>query len=89
MENNKYLVTGKFTRTGTGKTGQPYSIEELTVDFNGRIAKIRAPKDVVVSIGDSVILGFGVKRGYGCAELCPVITEVISQEKKGDYNEQN
>lgn len=59
MENNKYLVTGKFTRTGTGKTGQPYSIEELTVDFNGR------------------------------AELCPVITEVISQEKKGDYNEQN
>lgn len=77
-----FEVIGKDTRTGiSSRTGEPYVIENLTLNFHGKAAKIRAPHDMKIDIGDSVILGFGVKRGYGCAELCPVITEVIPAQK--------
>lgn len=30
---------------------------------------------------DCVTLGFGTRKGFGCAEICPVITEVIPAQK--------
>lgn len=60
MENNIFEIIGKDTRTGiSSRTGEPYVIENLTLNFHGKAAKIRAPRDMKIDIGDSVILEFG------------------------------
>ena len=56
----------------------------MIICFNGKPARISAPRDFEVNIGEQVKLGFGTRKGYGCAEICPVITEVIPAEAKGE-----
>ena len=86
MENNIFEIIGKDTRTGiSSRTGEPYVIENLTLNFHGKAAKIRAPRDMKIDIGDSVILEFGTVRGYGSPQIGAVVKEVAmirKQEKK-------
>ena len=70
-----FEVIGKDTRTGiSSRTGEPYVIENLTLNFQA--AKIRAPRDMKIDIGDSVILEFGTVRGYGAPQIGAVVKEV-------------
>lgn len=63
-----FEVIGKDTRTGiSSRTGAPYIFEDLILNFHGKAAKIRAPRDMKIDIGDSVILEFGTVRGVWCA----------------------
>lgn len=89
MENNIFEIIGKDTKTGIGRDGQQYVNENLVVNFAGKAAKIRIPRNMTANIGDSVRVGLGLVRNYGCLQIGAVAAEVISQEKKGDYNEQN
>lgn len=79
-----FEVIGKDTKTGIGRNSETYVIENLILNFNGKAAKIRAPRDTKVNIGDSVRLGLGTVRGYGSAQVGAVVKEVIPQEKKGE-----
>lgn len=54
------------------------------MNFQGKAAKIRAPRDMTVNIGDSVRLELGTVRGYGVAQIGAIVKEVIPQEKKGE-----
>lgn len=53
------------------------------MNFSGKPARIQLPKDkdMEVNVNDCVTLGFGTRKGFGCAEICPVITEVIPAQK--------
>ena len=80
-----FEVIAKDTKTGiSSRTREPYVIENLTLNFHGKGAKIRAPRDMKIDIGDSVILEFGTVRGYGVAQIGAIVKEVIPQEKKGE-----
>ena len=80
-----FKVIAKDCKTGvSARTGEPYVIENLTLNFRGKAAKIRAPRDMTVNIGDSVRLELGTIRGYGAAQIGAVVTEVIPAEKKGE-----
>lgn len=80
-----FEVIAKDSRTGVSvRTGTPYVVENLTLNFQGKAAKIRAPRDMTVNIGDSVRLEFGTVRGYGVAQIGAIVKEVIPQEKKGE-----
>lgn len=80
-----FEVIAKDTKTGiSSRTIEPYVIENLTLNFHGKAAKIRAPRDMKIDIGDSVILEFGTVRGYGVAQIGAIVKEVIPQEKKGE-----
>ena len=73
-----FEVIGKDTRTGiSSRTGEPYVIENLTLNFHGKAAKIRAPRDMKINIGDSVALELGTVRGYGSAQIGAVVKEVV------------
>lgn len=80
-----FEVIAKDTKTGiSSRTREPYVIENLTLNFHGKAAKIRAPRDMKIDIGDFVILEFGTVRGYGVAQIGAIVKEVIPQEKKGE-----
>ena len=80
-----FEVIAKDTKTGiSSRTREPYVIENLTLNFHGKAAKIRAPRDMKIDIGDSVILKFGTVRGYGVAQIGAIVKEVSPQEKKGE-----
>jgi hypothetical protein len=80
-----FEVIAKDSRTGiSARTGTPYVVENLTLNFQGKAAKIRAPRDMTVNIGDSVRLELGTVRGYGVAQIGAIVKEVIPQEKKGE-----
>lgn len=80
-----FEVIAKDTKTGiSSRTREPYVIENLTLNFHGKAAKIRAPRDMKIDIGDSVILELGTVRGYGVAQIGAIVKEVIPQEKKGE-----
>lgn len=80
-----FEVIGKDTRTGiSSRTGAPYIIENLILNFNGRAAKIKAPKDTVVNVGDKVKIQLGTVRGFGVAQIAAIVTEVIPVEMKGE-----
>lgn len=76
MENNIFEIIGKDTKTGIGRDGQQYVIENLVVNFGGKAAKIRAPRNMSVNIGDSVRVELGLVRGYGSAQIGAVVKEV-------------
>lgn len=80
-----FEVIGKDTKIGiSSRTGAPYIIENLTLNFNGRAAKIKAPKDTVVNVGDKVKIQLGTVRGFGVAQIGAIVTEVIPVEMKGE-----
>lgn len=81
MEENKiFEVIGKTAQSGINKRNQPYVVERLTINFGGKAATIKCPKDKVVNVGDKVKIQLGTVRGFGCAELGVVITGVIPAE---------
>lgn len=84
MTEKMYKVISKECKSGVGRDGRPYCFESLIICFNGKPARISAPRDFEVNIGEQVKLGFGTRKGCGCAEICPVITEVIPAEAKGE-----
>ena len=79
MAEKMYKVISKESRSGISRIGKPYCFEYLIVNFSGKPARIQLPKDkdMEVNVNDCVTLGFGTRKGFGCAEICPVITEVI------------
>ena len=79
-----FKVIGKTAQSGINKRNQPYVIERLTVNFGGKAATIKCPKDKVVNVGDRVKIQLGTVRGFGCAELAAVVTEVNPAEVKGE-----
>ena len=83
MAEKMYKVISKESRSGISRIGKPYCFEYLIVNFSGKPARIQLPKDkdMVVNVNDCVTLGFGTRKGFGCAEICPVITEVIPAQK--------
>lgn len=82
MENNIFEIIGKDTKTGIGRDGQQYVIENLVVNFNGKAAKIRAPRNMSVNIGDSIRLGFGLVRNYGCLQIGAVVEQIIKKQEE-------
>ena len=83
MAEKMYTVISKESRSGISRIGKPYCFEYLIVNFSGKPARIQLPKDkdMEVNVNDCVTLGFGTRKGFGCAEICPVITEVIPAQK--------
>lgn len=51
-------------------------VMETIFEVTGKAAKIRAPRDMKIDIGDSVILEFGTVRGYGAPQIGAVVKEV-------------
>ena len=83
MAEKMYKVISKESRSGISRIGKPYCFEYLIVNFSGKPARIQLPKDkdMEVNVNDCVTLGFGTRKGFGSAEICPVITEVIPAQK--------
>lgn len=83
MAEKMYKVISKESRSGISRIGKPYCFEYLIVNFSGKPARIQLPKDkdMEVNVNDCVTLCFGTRKGFGCAEICPVITEVIPAQK--------
>lgn len=81
MTRETYKVISKESRQGVSRSGKLYCFEYLIVNFNGKPARVAAPRDKEAHVGDCVVLGLSTKKGYGCAEICPVITEVVPAEK--------
>ena len=81
MENTIFEVIGKDTKTGLGRNNEAYVIENLTLNFNGKAAKVRSPRNMTVNIGDSVRLGLGTVRGYGSAQIGAVVEEIIKKQE--------
>ena len=78
-----FEVIGKDTRTGiSSRTGEPYVIENLTLNFHGKAAKIRAPRNMRVNIGDSARVKLGLVRGYGSAQIGAVVEEIIKKQEE-------
>ena len=82
MAEKMYKVISKECKSRDGRDGRPYSFDTMNICYNRKPARISAPRDFEVNIGELVKLGFGTRKGYGCAEICPVITEVIPAEKE-------
>ena len=51
--------------------------KEKGIKWAEKAAKIRAPRDMKIDIGDSVILEFGTVRGYGAPQIGAVVKEVV------------
>nr|UVN02378.1 MAG: hypothetical protein [Bacteriophage sp.] len=82
MENNIFEIIGKDTKTGLGRNNETYIIENLTLNFNGKAAKVRSPRNMTVNIGDFVRLGFGLVRNYGCLQIGAVVEQVIKRQEE-------
>ena len=82
MENNIFEIIGKDTKTGIGTNGETYVIENLILNFNGKAAKIRAPRNMSVNIGDSVRVGLGLVRNYGCLQIGAVVEQIIKKQEE-------
>ncbi len=83
MTRETYKVISKESRSGLSRSGKPYCFEYLIVNFNGKPARVAAPRGEEVKVGDCVVLGFATKKGYGCAEVAVAVTEV----QKGENND--
>lgn len=80
MTEKKYRIISKESRSGISRTGKPYIFNYLILDFNGKPARIQAPRDMDINVNDRVVLGLATKKGFGCAELAAVVAEVIPAE---------
>lgn len=82
MENNIFEVIGKDVKTGIGRDGQQYVIENLVVNFKGKAAKIRTPRNMSVNIGDFIRVELGLVRGYGAVQIGAVVEQIIKKQEK-------
>ena len=83
MTRETYKVISKESRSGISRSGKPYIFSYLILYFNGKPARVAAPRGEEVKVGDCVVLGFATKKGYGCAEVAVAVTEV----QKGENND--
>lgn len=84
MTEKKYRVIQKSSQTGISRSGKPYVFNYLILDFNGKPARIQAPRDMDINVNDCVVLGLTTKRGYGIAEIAAAVKEVYAAEAKGE-----
>ena len=85
MTRETYKVISKESRSGISRTGKPYIFSYLILDFNGKPARVAAPRGEEVKVGDRVALGLSTKKGYGLAEIAVVVKEVyVAEEAKGE-----
>lgn len=82
MENNIFEVIGKDVKTGIGRDGQQYVIENPVVNFKGKAAKIRAPRNMSVNIGDFIRVELGLARGYGAVQIGAVVEQIIKKQEE-------
>lgn len=82
MENNIFEVIGKDVKTGIGRDGQQYVIENPVVNFKGKAAKIRAPRNMSVNIGDFIRVELGLVRGYGAVQIGAVVEQIIKKQEE-------
>lgn len=82
MENNVFEVIGKDVKTGIGRDGQQYVIENLVVNFKGKAAKIRTPRNMSVNIGDFIRVELGLVRGYGAVQIGAVVEQIIKKQEE-------
>ena len=82
MENNIFEVIGKDVKTGIGRDGQQYVIENLVVNFKGKAAKIRAPRNMSVNIGDFIRVELGLVRRYGAVQIGAVVEQIIKKQEE-------
>lgn len=76
-----YEIKGIIRKSGVSRRGEPYIINEANIDFQGKSAKIRIPKDMTANVGDLAKIELGIKRNYGSSELTAIITEIISGKR--------
>lgn len=76
-----YEIKGIISKSGVSRKGEHYIINEANIDFRGRSAKIRIPKNMTASVGNLARVELGIKRNYGSSELTAIITEIISGKK--------
>ena len=72
----------KTQKQGLEETAKTYVIENLILNFNGKAAKIRAPRNMSVNIGDSVRVGLGLVRNYGCLQIGAVVEQIIKKQEE-------
>ena len=84
MTEKKYKVISKESRSGISRTGQPYVFNYLILDFNGKPARIQAPRGMDINVNDRVSLDLTTKRGIGCADVVATVKEVYTAETKGE-----
>lgn len=82
MNETTYKIIAKDIKAGIGRNGDPYIIENLVINFNGKSAKVRTPKNMTINIGDEIKLALGTRRGWGRAEICAVVSEVFPAESQ-------
>lgn len=79
-----FEVVASSTKTGIGRNGKPYVIEDLTVNFNGRPATVRKPKGEIVNVGDRVRIQLAAVKGFGMLQVGATVAEVIPAAQKGE-----
>lgn len=81
MENKKYKVIGINSYQGISKTGQRYTLYTLELDVDGQKAKIKTFKNNA-KIGDSVVLGVGIRKTIYGNELSIIIKKVYPAQSE-------
>ena len=76
-----YEIKGVISKSGIDRKGHPYIINEANIDFQGKSAKIRIPKDMTANVGDLAKIELGIRRNYGSSELTAIIAEIISGKR--------
>lgn len=84
MTEKMYKVISKESRSGISRIGKPYVFNYLILDFNGKPARIRAPRGMDINVNDRVSLDLTTKRGIGCADVIATVKEVYAEEAKGE-----
>ena len=65
MTEKMYKVISKESKSGLSRIGKPYVFNYLILDFNGKPARIQAPRDMDINVNDRVVLGLATKKGFG------------------------
>ena len=81
MENKKYKVIGINSYKGISKTGQRYTLYTLELDVDGQKAKIKTFENNA-KIGDSVVLGVGIRKTIYGNELSIIIKKVYPAQSE-------
>lgn len=76
----KFKVISVESKSGISHNGIPYCYESLIINFNGKTARIIKPRDMEVKANDYVELGIGTRKGYGCADVTAIVTNIIKGE---------
>lgn len=85
MTEQTFKVISKESKSGLSRIGKPYVFNYLILDFNGKPARIQAPRGMNINVNDRVSLDLTTKRGIGCADVIATVKEVYTAEKsKGE-----